>query len=192
MKEGVLVILLFVLAVNVMAEIKDNTGIDLSPENVEMGKVVFMNHCRPCHGLKYHKPDPIAPLMDSEQAMDVFGVVPPDLSLMARARGRGLEGAFYIYRLLTTYYRDGDGALRNRAFAEWGGGDGTTAMPPPIDADDPELHEKALSVASFLYTVADPVYHERRTLGIYVLSYMVVLTLLLFIVNKRTWKDISS
>lgn len=159
---------------------------------IERGMKVFMESCRLCHSLKYYRdrahPDGIKPLMDEAGLKEGFGVVPPDLSLIAAARGRGTEGARYIYRLLTTYYEE-DGLTKNRAFAEWTGGDGTIAMPPPLPEDG--LESKAQDVAAFLYYVADPKEAERERLGVYVLVYTVVMTILLYLIYRRVWKGVK-
>ncbi len=173
----------------------EDVEIDLSPQSIKKGEEVFMSTCRTCHGLKYYKtkvhPKGIAPLMDPKSAAGAFGKAPPDLSLIAKARGKGLEGAVYVYNLLTSYYKDESGKPKNKTFAAWTQGDGTIAMPQPIASDDPELKEKAKAVAAYLFHVAEPSYNERRSLGRFVLLYMVVLTTLLYLVNKKTWKGIK-
>lgn len=166
--------------------------IDTSKEAVERGREVFSNHCRTCHGLKYYRGESgqggVEPLMDPATAAEAFGTEPPDLTLMAKARGRGAEGVQYIYRLLTSYYQTPDGEMLNRAFAEYTETEGSIAMPPPIPLDDPELEKKAMDVSVFLLHTAEPWARESRSIGTYAMAYMVVLTGLLFIVNKLTWK----
>jgi cytochrome c1 len=117
--------------------------------------------------------------------------VPPDLSLIAKARGKRLNGALYVYQLLTTYYTDADGKWKNRAFAKWTHSEGVTSMPPAIPLADPELHQKSKDVAAFLYDVAEPSAKEREGLGRYVLFYMVILTGFLYAYNKKVWKDVK-
>jgi cytochrome c1 len=99
---------------------------------------------------------------------------------MTKARGGGKKGAQYITALLTGY---NDTPEKNSVFP------GIT-MPPPFAKDDPELSRKARDVAVFLDHAADPSARERRRLGIYVLGYMLVLTALLFALNRRTWRRI--
>jgi len=162
---------------------------------VERGRGVFVSNCNACHGLKYYRDKDhrqgYAPLMDAETAAATFGVAPPDLSLMASARGKSTRGADYIYELLTGYYTDTDGKVKNRAFAEETQSEGVIAMPQPIADDDPKLQEQARDVAEFLYTVSNPDEPKRRSLGKYVMAYMVVMTVLLYALNKMTWKKVS-
>lgn len=170
-------------------------GMDVSPSSIEKGKSVFMAACNACHGLKFYRdtdhPSGYAPGLDPRTAKESFGVEPPDLSLMASARGKRKNGARYIFRLLTTYYIDQNGNAKNRAFGEETQGDGAIAMPQPIPSDDPELKQKAMDVAAFLYAVGDPSRDERRQIGKYVLVYMAVITALLFALNKVTWKGVK-
>ncbi len=167
---------------------------DTGVEAASRGRAVFMEACNSCHGLKYLREGALLglrPVMDPASAKEAFGVEPPDLSLMASARGKGTSGARYIQRLLTTYYTDGDGQVRNRAFGEETQGDGTIAMPQPLAPDDPEIERKAHDVAVFLLHVAMPEAEERRTTGAYVLIYMAALTALLYALNKATWKGVK-
>lgn len=162
--------------------------LDLSPEAIERGKAAFMAHCMACHGVKYAG---IQPAMDAAAAEVSFGVAPPDLSLITSARGKGTEGAVYIYRLLTTYYLDEKGQVKNLAFKEETQGDGTIAMPQPIASDDPQLQEKAMDIAAYLHRTADPYEVGRVRIGKYVIAYMVILTAFLFALNRITWKDVK-
>lgn len=167
---------------------------DMGPDAAGRGRAVFMEACNSCHGLKYLREGAVLglrPVMDPASAKEAFGVEPPDLSLMASARGKEKSGARYIQRLLTTYYTDEDGQVRNRAFAEETQGDGTIAMPQPISPDDPDLEKKAHDVAVFLLHVAVPEAEERRATGVYVVIYMAVLTALLYGLNKATWRGVK-
>lgn len=174
----------------------EEAAIDLSPDAKARGLAVFMQHCVACHGIKYYRspenPSGIAPLMDAAASEQSFGVAPPDLSLMASARGKGLEGAEYIYRILTTYYTTPEGAIRNRAFAEETNTDGQIAMPPPIPIDDPELRQKSRDVSAFLFTVSEPALEDRRSIGPWAVGFMAVLTAVLYALNRYTWRGQKS
>lgn len=174
---------------------KEGVRIDLTPESIERGRGLFTQYCSACHGLKYLKSHGaskgLSPAMDPASAETVFGVVPPDLSLMTAARGRGDEGGEYIFHLLTSYYTDKDGQIRNRAFAEETKTDGAIAMPPPIPMDDPELNEKAADISAFLLSVADPSAPERLRIGPWVIAYMALLTMVLYLLNRLTWKAVK-
>lgn len=183
----ILLIALALFAAPAFAE--EGVSIKLTPDRIERGKALFTQYCSACHGLKYYK-GAAAPAMDAATAEAAFGVAPPDLSLMASARGRGDKGAEYIYHLLTSYYTV-DGQVRNKAFAEETKTDGAIAMPAPIPMDDPALKEKAADISAFLLDVSDPSASERLSIGPWVLAYMVLLTAVLYLLNKRTWKDVK-
>jgi len=171
----------------------DEVEIDLGADARARGLSVFMQHCVACHGIKYYRgpenPSGIAPLMDAAASEQAFGVAAPDLSLMASARGKGLEGAEYIYRILTTYYTAPEGGIRNRAFAEETHTDGQIAMPPPIPMDDPELAQKSKDVSAFLFLVSEPAREERKSIGPWAVGFMALLTIVLYMLNSYTWRE---
>src|SRR3972149_3388254 len=127
-----------------------------------------------------------SPAFAADQA---FGVAAPDLSLMASARGKGIEGTEYIYRILTTYYTAPEGGIRNRAFAEETHTDGQIAMPPPIPMDDPELAQKSKDVSAFLFLVSEPAREERKSIGPWAVGFMALLTIVLYMLNSYTWRE---
>jgi cytochrome c1 len=151
------------------------TGPDIGKTALERGKEVFQISCQACHSLKYLG---YAAKMSSQDALKAFGVSPPDLNLIIKARGNGGKGAAYIYALLTGY---NDSPQKNSAFPN-------IVMPPPFSRDDSEAPRKAKDVSIFLEYAAEPTAEERTDLGRYVLGYMVILTALLFALNRKTWK----
>lgn len=168
--------------------------IDLSPAAVQRGEALFFENCNQCHGLKYLRtkghPDGIAPRIPPQGAKASFGAVPPDLSTMAIAQGKRLNGVRYIYRLLTTYHPDEKGQVVNKAFAEKTHTEGRTAMPQPIPDSDPELPRKAMDISVFLLNIAEPADRESKSMGAYVLGYMTVLTVILYSLNRLVWKGL--
>lgn len=152
--------------------------IDFSKDAIKKGEEIFKTICNGCHGLKYFG---YKAQMDPAVAKTAFGKEPPDLSLMAKARGKRDEGAIYIYTLLTSY---NDTAEKNFIFPN-------IAMPPVLSKDDPEFEQKAKHIAAFLLYAAEPTADERRHLGKYVLAYMLALTILLYTLNKKTWKGVK-
>ncbi len=193
MKSLLLAIAAVLVSTSVLAATE--MRIEITASAVEKGHNIFVSNCNACHGLKYYRDkdhqEGYAPLMDPATAAASFGVAPPDLSLITAARGKGRDGARYVHELLTGYYTDADGTIKNRAFAAETQTEGVIAMPQPIAADDPALDEKARDVAAFLYTVSNPDEPERRSLGKYVIAYMAVMTALLFVLNKFTWKHVK-
>lgn len=167
--------------------------IDLSPEAVERGYEIFTTNCNNCHGLKYYQnkdkdimggiPAPMSP----EDAKATYGIVPPDLSLMAKAKGKDMDGAHYIYGFLLGFTEDEHGKPINKAMANYYGTDGQTAMPDMVGGDI----QTAKDVTSFLYMVADPYKHEREAIGKYVVAFMMFFTLLFYLLNKAVWANLD-
>jgi len=188
------------------AEVAD-VDIPHSPAAVRRGAEVMTNVCVACHSLKYVKygnlsqlgftakdldsmrggkklKEPILTDMDPGMLRESFGLVPPDLSLMAKAREGGAD---YIYSLLTGFYQKADGSVDNHVFPG-------VKMPDVLNYSDAKetaqrapLQEQARDVAAFLRWAADPHAADRHRLGYYVLTYLVVLTLLLYLAKRRIW-----
>ena len=168
------------------------------------------NVCRGCHDLKFvsfaslegiglnaaeidgmrgdAKPsDKLMSYMPTEARHATYGVVPPDLSLMARAREGGPR---YIYTLLTSFHSDTEGNLENTLFPG-------IRMPDILgyasaDAEGRKSIEAQLAhVVAFLEWAADPNAEQRHRIGWYVLAYLAVLTFLLYKVKKRVWSRLG-
>jgi cytochrome c1 len=189
----------------------ENIQVETSVQAVERGVDDLMNNCHSCHSLKYIKyrdlatfgidkkkidewrgdqpiDAPLAGLMSDEAAMQSFGLVPPDLSLMTKARE---GGASYVYSYLLGYYNTPEGMTGNHIFPE-------TKMPDPLgisSATEPaqrdELRKTAHDIVSFLSWAADPHEQERHRLGYYVIGYLVILTLLLYFVKNQIWSRLK-
>jgi hypothetical protein len=150
---------------------------DLSEATIKRGEAIFHSSCQACHSLKYSGYEA---KMTADNARKVFGKVPPDLNLTAKARGGGSKGTAYIDALLVGY---NDTPEKNSVFPN-------IAMPPAFSRNDPEIAGKARDVSAFLDDAAEPSQNERRSLGRYVLGYMFVLGALFYALNRRTWKGI--
>ncbi len=123
------------------------------------------------------------------------GAYPPDLSLIVKARH---DGANYLYSLLQGYSEDvpedvtlADGMSYNEYF-------GTTkqiAMPQPLWGDDVEyedgteatLEQEAKDVTVFLQWASEPEMQDRKELGMYVVAFLMLFTVLFWLAKKRVW-----
>jgi len=141
------------------------------------------------------------------------GAGAPDLSLMAKARAgfhgplgsginqlvKGMGGAEYIASLLTGYTGNekeeaGVTLYENTAFPG-----GWISMAPPlagedVDFDDGhsnELHHEAQDVAAFLMWAAEPKMMARQHAGFIGVLFLVILSSLLYLTNKRIWVPIK-
>ncbi len=174
-----IILMLFPLALRAADAELPKLDLDFSEAALKRGEGVYKSSCQACHSLKYLGYQSV---MTAEAARSAFGKAAPDLSLMAKARGRGRQGARYIQALLVSYNETPE---KNSLFPN-------IAMPPVFSKDDPESAQKARDVAAFLFYAAEPLAKERRGLGRYVLGYMVLLTALLYGVNRKTWRSIKT
>jgi ubiquinol-cytochrome c reductase cytochrome c1 subunit len=137
----------------------------------------------------------------------------PDLSLMAKARAgfhgpygtglsqlfNGMGGAEYIASLLTGYTGEekveaGTTFYENHAFPG-----GWISMAPPLMGEDVEyandhpnsLENEAKDVAAFLMWTAEPKMMARKQAGFAGVIFLAVLSVLLYLTNKRIWRPIK-
>lgn len=136
----------------------------------------------------------------------------PDLSLMAKARAgfsgpyglglnqlfKGMGGAEYIASLLTHYTgkeKEEAGAVlyENETFG------GYLSMSPPLFSDGVEyedgteasVEQQAKDVAAFLMWTAEPKQNARKEAGFIAVLFLIVLSVLLYLTNKRIWAPIK-
>jgi len=133
--------------------------------------------------------------------------LPPDLSLMAKARE---GGEAYVYSLLTGYRnaatyknekgaalpaanRPGQGLHFNPYFANL-----NIAMPPPITADGQVTYadgtpstvdQMSKDVSAFLLWTAEPNLQSRHKSGWAVLIFMIVATVLAYMSYRNIWAE---
>lgn len=213
---------------------------------LQNGAKIFVNYCQNCHAAGYMRFNKLKDLglteqqvkenllfstdnigetmkvsMDVKNAKDWYGVVPPDLTLVARSRsdfGKG-SGSDYLYTYLRTYYRDETKPTgwNNLAYSN-------TAMPhvmwewqgerKPIYEVATE-HGKKVSVlkgwqqvtpgtmtplqfdqsmgdlVGFLQWMSEPVQNNRVRIGVWVLMFLLLLTFAAWRLNAAFWKDVK-
>ena len=124
------------------------------------------------------------------------GALPPDLSLMTKARKGGAD---YLYGLLTGYKEEPpagfnlmDGLNYNLYFPA-----NQIAMAPLLADDAVEfadgtkatVAQMAEDVTTFLAWAAEPEMEERKRLGVKVLLFLIVLTGMFYALKRQVWKD---
>lgn len=127
------------------------------------------------------------------------GAFPPDLSLMVKARP---DGANYLYSLLTGYSDDvpegvevAPGQYYNPYFPG-----GLLAMAPPLmndlityqDGTNASTEQMAKDVVSFLQWAAEPEMEARKRMGIKVLVFLAVMSVLFYYAKQRIWSDLKT
>lgn len=158
---------------------------------------------------------------EKEAGLGFNGAVPPDLSLMVKARSVERDfawyafplvmledlatqyqeqGADYIYALLTGYgdapadFKLAEGLQYNKAFPG-----NQLAMPQPLQGKDVDyadgtpnaLEQEVRDVTAFLTWAAEPHLVERKKLGIWVIVYLAVLAVLLLLAKRTLWRNVE-
>lgn len=125
--------------------------------------------------------------------------LPPDLSVITKARN---DGPNYIHALLLGYSEAPATfeLLPGLHYNEYFPGH-QIAMPPPIASDGqvtwPEGNppatkdQMARDVVAFLMWAAEPKLEERKMLGVQVVIFLFVLSLLLYFAYKRLWRNVD-
>jgi ubiquinol-cytochrome c reductase cytochrome c1 subunit len=141
------------------------------------------------------------------------GALPPDMSLLAKAREGGPD---YIHAIVTGYkdapkgLKVGAGQHYNPYMAgdltsAWSGNHehvppgGFIAMAPPLKAglvsfDDgtkSTLDQQARDVSAFLMWAAEPKLEERKKMGFAVILYLLMFSGLLYASYRKVWKNES-
>ncbi|MEQ1887826.1 MAG: cytochrome c1 [Alphaproteobacteria bacterium] len=123
------------------------------------------------------------------------GAMPPDLSLMTKARK---DGSNYVYSVLTGYADAPEGVVMadGMNFNHYFPGQ-QIAMPAPLSDDQvtyedgtpATLDQMSKDVTAFLTWTAEPKLEERHKLGFKVMIFLTIFAGLLFAVYKRVWED---
>lgn len=133
---------------------------------------------------------------DKAAAASNNGAVPPDLSLIVKAR---TGGADYIHGLLTGYADPPADLeiLEEQNYNLYFPGN-VTAMAPPLFEDAVEYgdgtpataEQMATDVTTFLAWAAEPEMEERKSMGIGVMLFLLVFTGVLYAVKRKVWADL--
>ncbi len=205
--------------------------------SLQNGARIYFNYCSGCHSLNLMRYSRIAEdlQLSKDQVMQNlnftganfgeripstmhagdgkawFGAAPPDLSLMARAKG-----VDYVYNYLKSFYLDSSRPIgwNNTVFpnasmpnALWELQGVQTAKFKPAEGDNPvefegfDLHQTgklnseefdqvARDVSNFLQYAAEPAAMQRKALGIWVILFLAVFTLLAYFLKQEYWKDV--
>jgi ubiquinol-cytochrome c reductase cytochrome c1 subunit len=153
--------------------------------------------------------------MSAEDARRWYGVAPPDMSLIARSRG-----VDYLYSFLKGFYVSPDsptgvnnvvlaGTAMPHVLAELQGyqtanfsahenadGSVTTSFEGfellsagTMDAE--QYDDFVRDTVNFLAYISEPIRSDRRTLGVWVLMYLVFFFVIALMLKKQIWKDVK-
>ncbi len=126
------------------------------------------------------------------------GSLPPDLSLMTKARKHGAD---YVYALLTSYRNPPAGVhlMAGMYYNLYFPGH-QIAMAPPLaagqvtyaDGKQATVDQMASDVATFLTWTAEPELEARKRMGIKVMIFLAIFASMLYIVMRRTWQKVKN
>tara|TARA_Y100001960_G_C14751745_1_gene868884 strand:+ start:1671 stop:2495 length:825 start_codon:yes stop_codon:yes gene_type:complete len=141
----------------------------------------------------------VSPYKNKEEAKAAFGgAYPLDLSLLTKSMKNGPD---YIYSLLTGYEDEppkGFELPEGLYYNPYHDGN-VIGMPPPlydeaieyIDGTNASLHQLSYDIVNFLNWTAEPELEKRKSLGIKVILFLLVLTALLYVTMKEIWSRIK-
>lgn len=125
------------------------------------------------------------------------GALPPDLSLIVKAR---VGGADYLHALLTGYAKPpvGKAIDASRHYNTYFPGN-EISMAPPLrdgqvtysDGTTSTIDQMAKDVTTFLAWAAEPEMEARKQLGVKVFLYLLLMTGLFYATMRRIWRNVK-
>ncbi|PCI36951.1 MAG: hypothetical protein COB50_04170 [Thiotrichales bacterium] len=182
---------------------------------LQRGARTYMNYCVACHTLKHVRFDGLAKgigiskklmaanlifsgntevlgnstignAMQPKDAEAWFGVVPPDLSLVARSRGTS-----WLYDYLLGFYADPSKTwgVNNKTFPD-------VAMPHVLATEQDNLsaaeyRSLVADLVTFLAFVGEPHQLERQRIGVWVLLFLGILLVFAYLLKREYWKSVK-
>jgi ubiquinol-cytochrome c reductase cytochrome c1 subunit len=159
--------------------------------------------------------------MDPKMAKEWFGAVPPDLSLIARSRaGESGSGADYLYTYLRTFYKDDDRptgwnnlafpkvamphvlwelqGIRKAVFVDKTEENGEKVQVfdhfeqiRPGTLTPAEYDSTVADLVAYLQWMGEPAQNTRVKIGVWVLFFLGVFTVITWRLNAAYWKDVK-
>ena len=214
----------------------DAADIDMNDKaSLQRGARLFVNYCMGCHSAKFQRYNRMAKdlglseeqvkenlmfttdkigdtmeiAMKPQDAEKWFGVAPPDLSVIARARGTD-----WLYTYLRSFYIDESRpfGVNNIVFPDVGMPNvlwqlqGTQKalfadldghkifegfeLVEPGTMSPGEFDRSMRDLTAFLSYVGEPIQMERRAMGKWVLLFIAVFFVLAYLLKKEYWKDV--
>ena len=125
------------------------------------------------------------------------GALPPDLSLIVRARHHGED---YVYSLLTGYKEAPEDfeLMSGMSYNEYFAGH-QIAMAAPLsddmvvygDGTEATTEQMAKDVVTFLAWTSDPHQEARKHMGVKVLIFLFIMFGLFYMSKKKVWRDVK-
>ena len=242
--NNIMLMLFFMFSVEAFATSSSKLShmkVDLSDQqSLQRGAKIFINYCLSCHSAAYMRynrmgqdlsisddvlkenlmfaaekvGDVMSISMRQEDSINYFGVIPPDLSVIARSRG-----ADWLYTYFKTFYKDDSRpfGVNNLVYKD-------TAMPhvlwelqgeqhlvskesiaavyydpsysdflelvSPGKLTEKEYDRTVRDLVNYLVYMGEPIKLKRTKIGVWVMFYLFVFLLIAYMLKKEYWKDI--
>ena len=242
--NNIMLMLFFMFSVETFATSSSKLShmkVDLSnQQSLQRGAKIFINYCLSCHSAAYMRynrmgqdlsisddvlkenlmfgaekvGDVMSISMRQEDSVNYFGVIPPDLSVIARSRG-----ADWLYTYFKTFYKDDSRpfGVNNLVYKD-------TAMPhvlwelqgeqhlvskesiaavyydpsysdflelvSPGKLTEKEYDRTVRDLVNYLVYMGEPIKLKRTKIGVWVMFYLFVFLLIAYMLKKEYWKDI--
>jgi len=242
--NNIMLMLFFMFSVEAFATSSSKLShmkVDLSnQQSLQRGAKIFINYCLSCHSAAYMRynrmgqdlsisddvlkenlmfgaekvGDVMSISMRQEDSINYFGVIPPDLSVIARSRG-----ADWLYTYFKTFYKDDSRPIgvNNLVYKD-------TAMPhvlwelqgeqhlvskesiaavyydpsytdfvelvSPGKLTEKEYDRTVRDLVNYLVYMGEPIKLKRTKIGVWVMFYLFIFLLIAYMLKKEYWKDI--
>jgi ubiquinol-cytochrome c reductase cytochrome c1 subunit len=218
----------------------DEANIDPgNTQSLQRGARLFVNYCLSCHSaamMRYERigkdlgiedklvaenlmftggktGDLMTVATHPQDAKEWFGTLPPDLTVIARARG-----VDWLYTYLRSFYRDDSKitGVNNLAFPDVGmphvmwelqgwqkpvittsrDHNGHEVKSVSLELAEPGLltpkeFDRAMrDLVNFLDYMGEPAKHERRALGVKVILFLFLFLVFAYLMKREFWKDV--
>jgi ubiquinol-cytochrome c reductase cytochrome c1 subunit len=218
----------------------DKANIDPNnKQSLQRGARLFVNYCLSCHSAELMRYERIGKDLDIEDKLveenlmftggklgdlmtvatadadskEWFGTVPPDLTVIARARG-----ADWLYTYMRSFYRDDSKIIgvNNLVFPDVGmphvlwelqgwqdpvittvkDDKGHETKTVALELTEPGLmtpkeYDRAMrDLVNFLDYMGEPAKHDRRSLGVKVIMFLLLFLIVAYLMKRDYWKDV--
>lgn len=204
--------LMFHLSAALAVELEHSHHDISDTESLRKGASFFMNYCFSCHSMQYQsyqrvmddlqmtesqrkavmsfapqaKPnDKMLNNLSASMARDAFGVVPSDLTLVAKYRGTE-----WVYTYLHAFYEDASRPFGVNNYLYPNVAMPHVLQPLQMTMGKEEYDQVVRDIVNFLDYSADPSQIERRELGRWVVGFLVLFLLLTLLLKKEYWRDV--
>lgn len=207
---------------------------DRSGDNaaLQRGAKTFVNYCLNCHSASYMRynrltdiglsdgqikenllftaekvGEPMKVALQRADGRIFFGAAPPDLTVIARARGsESGSGADWLYTYLRGFYRDSERPTgwNNTVFPNVGmphvlwelqgdqvqGANHKLELANPGKLSPKEYDAMVADLVGYLNYMGEPAAEARKRLGGFVLLGLLLLFILTYALKREYWKDV--